>query len=140
MRLTGNILDIKQKRDSKHQGTAIEVDQIEYVTHKKDGKYSQPFEFIDELPAPLVITGDCLARLSNNYQEEGEYKFQVYDKEGDDYVLNQNKSLTISTAYDYDDQLLILSSVRYMVTISNEEFKQLKTDRYKTNKAKKGKR
>jgi hypothetical protein len=140
MKLTGNLADIKQKRDTKNQGIEIEVDQVEYITHKKDGKYYQPFEFLDELSTPLVITGDCLSRTNNNHLEEGEYEFHVFDKEADEYVLNENKSLFVTTAYDYDDQLTILSSVTYTVTVSNEEFKQIKTDRYKANKPKKGKR
>ena len=140
MKLTGNILDIKQKRDSKHQDVAIEINRIEYVTHKKDGRYYQPFEFVDEPEVPLVITGDCLSRKSNSHKEEDEYEFNVYDKAGDDYVLNENKFLSITTAYDYDDQLMILSSVRYAVTVTNEEFKQIKTDRHKASKGKSGKK
>lgn len=140
MKLTGNILDIKQKRDSRHQDIALEINRIEYVTHKKDGRYYQPFEFVDELEKPLVITGDCLSRINNNHLEEGEYEFNVFDKAGDDYVLNENKFLSITTAYDYDDQLMILSSVLYTVTVTNEEFKQIKTDRYKATKGKSGKK
>ncbi|WP_242917743.1 hypothetical protein [Pontibacter liquoris] len=140
MKLTGNITAIKQKRDNSNQDIALAINKIAYVTHKKDGKYYQPFEFEDELPAPLVITGDCLARIPNTYLEEGEYEFQVFDKTGDAYVLNENKALAITTAYDFDEQLTILSSVSYVVTISNEEFKQLKTDRAKAGKSKKGKR
>ncbi|WP_155801018.1 hypothetical protein [Pontibacter sp. BAB1700] len=42
MKLTGNILNIKNKRDDRNAGILIEVDKIEYVTYKKDGKYYQP--------------------------------------------------------------------------------------------------
>ena len=136
MRLTGNIQDIKAKRDSANKGIEIQLDKIEYITHKKDGKYYQPFDFVDELDTPLVITGDCLARISNKQLEEGEYEFQVYDKVGDDYVLNPDKELALTVTYDFDSDLTILTEVYYTVTISNDEFKQLKADRSKDKKGK----
>ncbi|MFT2008605.1 hypothetical protein ACMA1I_08015 [Pontibacter sp. 13R65] len=140
MRLKGNILDIKTKRDSKNAGIELFVNKIDYVTHKKDGRYFQPFDFEDELETPIVITGDCLARIPNNLLEEGEYEFKVFDKEGDEYVLNENKLLTITLMYDEEEQQTIVSAVTYEVTISNEEFKQLKADRHKEKSGKKGKR
>lgn len=136
MRLTGNIQHIKAKRDSANIGIEIHLDKIEYVTHRKDGKYYQPFDFEDILDTPLVITGDCLARISSKQLEEGEYEFQVYDKVGEEYVLNPNKELALTITYDFDSDLTILTEVYYTVTVSNDEFKQLKSDR---SKAKKGK-
>ncbi|MBC5773027.1 hypothetical protein H8S95_03040 [Pontibacter sp. KCTC 32443] len=136
MRLTGNIHDIKAKRDDANKGIELQLDKIEYITHRKDGKYYQPFDFVDELDKPLVITGDCLARVSSKQLEEGEYEFQVYDKVGDEYVLNPNKELALTVTYDFDADLTILTEIYYTVTVSNEEFKQIKTER---NKAKKGK-
>ncbi|WP_242929203.1 hypothetical protein [Pontibacter vulgaris] len=140
MKLTGNILDIKSKREDKNAGITIETDRIEYITYKKDGKYFQPFNFIDTLNEPVIITGDCLARSTTKHLQEGEYDFQVYDKIGDDYVLNENKFLSVLMVYDEEEQQSFLSSVEYTVTVSNEEFKQLKTERSKNNKNKKGKK
>ncbi|WP_187263528.1 hypothetical protein [Pontibacter beigongshangensis] len=140
MRLKGNILDIKNKRDSKNQEIELYINKISYVTYKKDGKYFQPFDFEDEPDTPLVISGDCLARIQNNLLEEGEYEFQVYDKRGDDYVLNETKLLTITMMYDEVEQQSILSELTYEVTLPNEEFKQLKAERHKAKSAKKGKR
>ncbi|TXK52649.1 hypothetical protein FVR03_00910 [Pontibacter qinzhouensis] len=140
MRLKGNILDIKTKRETKNQAIELYISKIAYVTHKKDGKYFQPFDFEDELDTPLVLTGDCLARLQNNLLEEGEYEFQVYDKEGDTYELNENKLLTITMMYDEEEQQPILSAITYEVILPNEEFKQLKAQRRKEKPGKKGKR
>ena len=139
MRLTGNILDIKNKRDDRNSGIEIEVDRVEYITYKKDGKYNQPFNFVEELATPLVITGDCLARSTTKHLEEGEYDFQVFDKAGDEYVLNESKFLSVLMSYDEEEQQSFLSSVEYSVTVSNEEFKQLKSERSKDQKSKKGK-
>lgn len=138
MKLTGNILDIKTKRDSRNAGVELQIDRVQYITHKKDGKYYQPFDFVDELDTPLVITGDCLARSATKHLEEGEYDFQVYDKTGDEYELNENKFLSVLMIYDEEEQQSILSSVEYTVTVSNDEFKQLKSERSKEQKHKKG--
>ena len=140
MRLKGNILDIKFKRETKNQEIELYINKIDYITHKKDGKYFQPFDFEDVPDTPLVITGDCLARIQNNLLDEGEYEFQVYDKEGDEYVLNENKLLTITMMYDEEEQQPILSAVTYEVTLPNEEFKQLKAERHKAKSGKKGKK
>jgi len=140
MRLAGNILDIKEKRDSRHQDIALYIDRVEYITLRKDGKYFQPFDFVDELDTPLVLTGDCLARITDKNLDEGEYAFQVYDKTDAGYALNENKHLSLSLEYDFDEQQAILSSVYYTVTVSNEEFKQIKRDRSQDMKSKKGKK
>ncbi|MBJ6119222.1 hypothetical protein JAO76_13515 [Pontibacter sp. BT310] len=136
MRLKGNIQDIKAKRDSNNSGIEIHLDKIEYITQKKDGKYYQPFDLVVDLAKPLVITGDCLARIPNKQLEEGEYEFEVYDKVGDDYVLNPGKELALTVTYDFDADLNILTEVYYTVTIDNEEFKQLKTEQNKARKTK----
>ena len=136
MRLTGNLQDIKSKRDSNNSGIEIQLDKIEYVTHKKDGKYYQPFDLIVELDKPLIITGDCLARIPNKQLEEGEYEFQVYDKVGDEYVLNPNKELALTITYDFDTDLTILTEVYYTVTVTNEEYKELKSEKHKAKKGK----
>lgn len=136
MRLTGNLQDIKSKRDSNNSGIEIQLDKIEYVTHKKDGKYYQPFDLIVELDKPLILTGDCLARIPNKQLEEGEYEFQVYDKVGDEYVLNPNKELALTITYDFDTDLTILTEVYYTVTVTNEEYKELKSEKHKAKKGK----
>ncbi|MFD2247464.1 hypothetical protein [Pontibacter ruber] len=140
MKLTGNILNIKNKRDSKNAGIELLIDRVEYVTHKKDGKYYQPFNLIVDLEEPVVITGDQLARMDTKHLEEGEYDFQVYDKVEDDYVLNENKFLSVLMMYDEEEQQSILSSVEYTVTVSNDEYKDLKAQYNKEKKAKKGKK
>lgn len=139
MKLTGNILNVKNKRDDRNAGIALEIDKIEYITHKKDGKYYQPFDLMVELEEPITITGDCLARKDDKHLPEGEYDFLVYDKEGDDYVLNENKFLSVLLIYDEEEHEHILSSVEYTVTIPNEEFKLLKEEQHKSRVAQKGK-
>lgn len=136
MRLKGNIQDIKAKRDSNNKGIEIHLDKIEYITQKKDGKYYQPFDLVFDLAEPIVITGDCLARIPNKQLEEGEYEFQVYDKEGEEYVLNPDKELALTVTYDFEADLNILTEVYYTVTISNEEFKVLKAEQHKARKTK----
>lgn len=131
MRLTGDIRDITQKRDSRHRDIALTVDRIEYLTSRKDGHFFQDFDYQDELDAPLVLTGDCLARSDKKLWEPGEYAFQVYDKVGEDYVLNDRKHLLVALEYIEEDDLTILRSARYSVTVSNEEFQQIKTSRNK---------
>src|SRR5690606_34547736 len=121
MRLKGDIQQIKNKRDDKNSAIELYLDRIEYVTHKKDGRYYQPFELIEELETPLVITGDCLARVTNKHLEEGEYEFQVYDKTEEGYELNPDKELALTITYDFDTDLTILTEVYYTVTVTNEE-------------------
>ncbi|AKD03999.1 hypothetical protein POKO110462_12725 [Pontibacter korlensis] len=136
MKLKGNLQDIKTSRDSGNKEIEIHIDRVEYLTHKKDGKYFQPFNFEDDLDTPLVITGDCLARIPNKHLEEGEYEFEVYDKVGEGYELNPNKELAVTATYDFDLDLTILTEAYYTVTVSNEEFKQIKADRHKAKKGK----
>ena len=140
MRLTGNIRQIKNSRDSRNSDIAIHINTIEYITHKKDGKYFQTFDFVEELDTPLIITGDCLALSNKKHVEEGEYEFEVYDKTGDDYELNENKHLSLTVDYDYDANVTILTSATYTVTVSNEEFKEIKSERSKARKLKKGRK
>jgi hypothetical protein len=138
MKLTGNILNVKNKRDDRNAGIALEIDKIEYITYKKDGKYFQPFDLMVALEEPVTITGDCLARKADKHLPEGEYDFDVYDKEGDDYVLNENKFVSVLLVYDEEEQEHILSSVEYTVTVPNEEFKVLKEEQHKNRVAQKG--
>ncbi|WP_439882623.1 hypothetical protein ACSX1A_05520 [Pontibacter sp. MBLB2868] len=139
MRLTGNIQQIKNKRDDNNSEIILQVDQIEYITHKKDGRFYQPFDFVDELDTPIIITGDRLARITGKHLEEGEHEFAVYDKTPEGYELNENKKLHLTTTYDFDTDLTILRFIDYTVTVSNEEFQQIKRDRSEANKAKKSK-
>ena len=136
MKLEGNIRQIKNNRDSRNNDVAVHINSVEYITHRKDGKYYQPFDFVEELDTPFVITGDCLALASTKHVEEGEYEFNVYDKTGEEYVLNENKHLSLTLDYDYDANITILTSASYTVTVSDEEFKQIKTDRSKARKQK----
>jgi hypothetical protein len=131
MALTGNILDITTKRDNRHQAIALEVDEVEYITSRKDGHYFQDFDYVDVLTSPLVITGDCLARAADRSLDQGEYAFQVFDKTGEEYVLNPQKHLVVSLEYVEEDDLTILTSVYYTVTVTNEEFQQIKRDKNK---------
>lgn len=125
MNLKGNILQIKTKRENQHKDIEILVDQVAYVTHKKDGRYYQPFEFILNLDTPLLITGDQLARADNKHSEDGEYEFKVFDKVDEGYELNPNKQLSITLAYDYEVDETILTSVTYSEIVNNEEYKKL---------------
>jgi len=138
MRLVGNINHIKQQRENQNQGIELHLDKVEYITYKKDGKYYQPFDYVDELETPLVVTGDCLSRTNDTHLEEGEYKFNVYQKTGEDYILNPDISFAVTTAYDFDADTTILTSTAYVVTISNEAYRELKTDRAKARRQKKG--
>lgn len=139
MKLKGNILNIKSKRDSNNADIELEIDKIEYITYKKDGKYHQPFDYIDELETPLILTGDCLVRDNTKHTEEGDFEFKVYDKAEDGtYTLNENKRLELSIEVDFDEGLSILSALTYTVVISNDEFQKLKSDRAKERRAKKG--
>ncbi|QCR22572.1 hypothetical protein [Pontibacter sp. SGAir0037] len=138
MKLIGDIGRIKATRDSQNQDIEVHIDKVEYITSKKDGKYFQEFNYIDELDTPLILTGDCLALIVDKNAAEGEYDFKVYDKNGDDYELNSFKVLYLTTAYDFDADLTILTSVDYTVTVSNDAYKQMKAERNKEKK-KKGK-
>ena len=140
MKLVGNIRQIKQHRDSGNREIELHLGNIEYITHRKDGKYYQPFDFVDELDSPIVITGDCLALADSRHVAEGENIFRVFDKTGDDYVLNENKQLSLTLAYDFDTDTTILASATYTVTLPNEEFKQLKSERSKARKKNKGRK
>ncbi|KAA9345597.1 hypothetical protein [Adhaeribacter soli] len=131
MKLTGDIKRIKNKRDDRNQDIEIEVDKIEYLTSKKDGRYFQAFDFEETLETPLVITGDCLALKPGKPAEEDEYEFNVYDKEGEEYVLNPDKFLSLSIAYDFDEDLTILTSVYYSVTLPPKDFEELKKEKEK---------
>ncbi|GHA80799.1 hypothetical protein [Pontibacter akesuensis] len=139
MRLKGNLSQIKNSRDNQNVDVELYIDKIEYITNKKDGRYTQPFEFVDELDTPLVLTGDCLARVQDKHLEEGEFAYQVYDKVEGEYVLNPDKYLELTVAYDFDADLTILTAAYYTVTVSNEEFKDIKAERSKEKKQKKGK-
>ncbi|OKL38725.1 hypothetical protein [Pontibacter flavimaris] len=134
MKLIGNINDIKYSRENKNQDTALHISKVEYITHKKDGRFFQPFDLEVELTEPIVITGDRLARIQNPLLEKGEYEFEVYDIVDNAYVLNPEKQLSLSIEYDFDLDVTILSSLYYTVTVSNEEFKELKAEHIKQKK------
>ena len=138
MTSTGNILDITTKRDSRHQHIALQVDKVEYITSRKDGHFFQDFDYVDVLDTPLVLTGDCLARVSKK-EEPGEYEFKVFDKVREEYVLNDQKHLVITMEYIEEDDLTIVTSVSYSVRVSNEEFQQIKRDKNKEKMLKKRK-
>ena len=139
MKLIGDILPIKNKRDDQHRDIEIHIDQIEYITYKKDGRFFQPFDFIDDLDTPVVITGDCLARAPKNDFEEEDYVFKVYDKIGDDYSLNENKSLVLTLVYVEEAEQTILNSGTYSITMPNDEFNKIKRERSQEKKLNKGK-
>ena len=128
MKLTGDIRKIGFKRDSKFQDIALEIDKVEYLTHKKDGHYFQAFDYEVELENPIRITGDRLAKKNLKPTEEGEIEFQVFDLIDGEYVLNENIQLEVITVYDFDEDLLILSSGYYAVTIPPKEFEALKKE------------
>ncbi|WP_266204912.1 hypothetical protein [Pontibacter kalidii] len=134
MKLIGNINDIKYTRENRNQDIALHISRMEYITHKKDGRFFQPFDLEVELEDPIVLTGDRLARIQNKLLAEGEYEFEVYDKEGDAYTLNPDKQLSLSIEYDFDADVTILSSLYYTVTVSNEEFKELKAEHIRQKK------
>jgi hypothetical protein len=138
MRLTGNLSNIKTKREDSNKDIVLEIDKVEYITYKKDGRFYQPFDFLDELDQPFTITGDHLARITGKHIQEGEHEFHVFDKTEDGYTLNENKQLSLTTEYDFDADLTILTSVEYTVTVTNEDFQQIKRERSAEKKAKKG--
>ena len=140
MRLVGNISDIKNKRDSKNAGIEVYISKIEYITYKKDGKYFQPFDYEVELDKPIVITGDCLAQTSNSQPKEGEYEFSVFEKVDGDFILNPDKQLSLTMTDVEEAGISVLTSVYYTVTVSNEEFQELKRKGHKDRVAKKGRK
>ncbi|AKQ45140.1 hypothetical protein TH63_05020 [Rufibacter radiotolerans] len=129
MKVVGNIKSITPQRSSKKQAIELHIDRVEYVTSKKDGRYYQDFNYIDDLDTPLVITGDCLALSTDKKLDEDEYEFHVYDKVGEEYVLNKDKYLFLSMAYDFDEDQHILSEVDYTITLPPDEFDQFKKER-----------
>lgn len=137
MTLTGDILSITNKRDSRHRDIQLLVDKVEYITSRKDGHFFQDFEYVEELDAPLLITGDCLARDDKKYAEPGEYIFWVFDKVGQEYVRNDRKQLVITLEHIAEEDLTILSSVNYSITVSNAEFNQIKKEKNKEKMVKK---
>src|SRR6478735_5180079 len=103
MKLTGDIRKIGTKRDDKFQDIKLEINRIEYLTHKKDGHYFQAFDYEINLEEPLEITGDCLARKHAKPGPDGELEFLVYDKADGEYVLNENKTLELEIAFDFEE-------------------------------------
>lgn len=140
MKLTGNLLNVKTKRDDRNADITVVVDKIEYITYKKDGKYYQPFNLEVALNEPLAITGDRLARRPDKHLQEGECDFDVYDVEDGEYVLNEHKFLSVLLVYDEEEQEHFMSSVEYQETVSGEEFKRLKEEQHKLRHGKKGKK
>ena len=131
MKLTGDIRKISTKREDRFQDISLEINRIEYLTHKKDGHYFQAFDLEVNLEKPLVITGDQLARKHAKPGSEGELEFRVYDKAGDEYVPNEGKILEVEVEYDFEEDLLILSSVYYAETLAPKEFEALKKEHEK---------
>ncbi|MDX5346798.1 MAG: hypothetical protein LPK19_06095 [Hymenobacteraceae bacterium] len=136
MKLIGNLLNIKTKREDKNKNIELYFDQIEYVTAKRDGHYTQEFSFVEDLEQPLILTGDCLARTTNKDLEENEYEFDVYDKVGDEYVLNPDKYLSVLLINDVDLDEPILTSVYYTITVSPVELREIEAKKTKEQKFK----
>lgn len=128
MKLTGDIRKIKTKREDQHADIVLEINRVEYLTHKKDGHYFQAFDYDVDLAAPLLLTGDRLARKHAKPGKDGELEFLVYDKTDNGYALNENIKLEIEVAYDFEEDLQILSSVYYSVTLPPKEFETLKQE------------
>ena len=127
MKLTGDLRKIGTKRDSKFQDISLQIKKVEYLTYKKDGHYFQAFDYEVELEEPVIITGDRLAR-KNLKLPEGELHFEVYDKQGDEYVLNENVKLEVELEYDFEEDVLLLTSVYYAVTLAPKDFEFLKKE------------
>lgn len=128
MKLTGDIRKIKTKREDQHADIVLEINRVEYLTHKKDGHYFQAFDYDVDLATPLLLTGDRLARKHAKPGKDGELEFLVYDKTETGYALNENIKLEIEVAYDFEEDLQILSSVYYSVTLPPKEFETLKQE------------
>jgi len=139
MKVIGDILRIKNVRNSRLQDIEVHVDQIAYITHKKDGLFFQPFEYIDTLGTPLIITGDLLARAPNTDFDEEDFNFYVFDKAGEIYTMNENKHLTLTLVYVEEEGQTILNSGTYSVIVPNDEFEQIRKQGNKTKKQIKGK-
>ena len=127
MKLTGDLRKIGTKRDSKFQDISLQIKKVEYLTYKKDGHYFQAFDYEVELEEPVIITGDRLAR-KNLKLPEGELHFEVYDKQGGEYVLNENVKLEVELEYDFEEDVLLLTSVYYAVTLAPKDFEFLKKE------------
>ena len=138
MRLVGNIDQIKHNRESKNKEIELHLDRVEYITQKKDGRYYQEYDFVDELDTPLIITGDRLALVNTKPSEEGEYAFKVFDEKDGAYEVNENIQLAVTVVHDFDAQITVLSAASFTVTVSNEEFKAIKANRSKARKQKSG--
>jgi len=139
MKVIGNIRQIKNTRNSRLQDIEVYIDHISYITHKKDGRFYQPFEYVDTLDSPFIITGDCLALAPNLDFEEEDFNFFVFDKTGEVYTLNDNKRLTLTLVYADEAEQTILNTGTYTVTVPNEEFEQIKKERSKNKKLNQGK-
>src|SRR6478736_8073709 len=127
MKLTGDLRKIGAKRDRKFQDISLQIKKLEYLTYKKDGHYFQAFDYEVELEEPVLITGDRLAR-KNLKLPEGELHFEVYDKQGGEYVLNENVKLEVELEYDFEEDVLLLTSVYYAVTLTPKDFEFLKKE------------
>ena len=139
MKVIGNILQIKKNRDNQLQEIEVHIDQISYITHKKDGHFFQAFEYVDDLDRPIIITGDCLSLAPNPDFEKEDFNFYVYDKAGEIYTMNENKHLTLTLVYVEEEGQTILNTGTYTVTVPNNEFEQIKKERSKNKKLNKGK-
>jgi len=139
MKVIGNISQIKNTRNSQLQDIEVYVDQISYITHKKDGRFYQSFEYVDTLDSPLIITGDCLSLAPNPDFEEEDFNFYVFDKTGDVYTMNENKRLILTLVYAEEAEQIILNTGTYTVTVPNEEFEQIRKERSKNKKLYQGK-
>ncbi|WP_192821307.1 hypothetical protein [Rufibacter sp. LB8] len=131
MKIVGNIQAITPNRSSKNKNVELHIDRVEYLTQKKDGRYYQDFDYIDDLDSPLVITGDFLALATDKKLPEGELAFKVYDLVEGEYVHNPQKYLAITLFYDFDENQTILSEVDYVITLDRETFEQLMAAREK---------
>ena len=138
MKLNGNIRRIKNKRDSKNQDISLEIDEVEYITYKKDGRFFQPFDHTASLNPPVLITGDCLALAPKTDFDEDDFSYQVYEKDGETYTLNPDKKLTITLITPEETGETILHSGTYSVTIPNDMFEDIKRESYRNKKPKKG--
>lgn len=139
MKVVGNLKNITKNRDSNNRDVEVHVNQVEYLTSKKDGKYFQDFDYVDVLESPLVITGDCLALRTDKKLDEGEVQYHMYDLEGDEYVRNENKLLWLTMAYDFEDDVSILTEVTYSVMLTDDAFRELKKTKEREKMAQKGK-
>jgi len=139
MKVIGDILRIKNVRSSQHQDIEVHIDEIYYITQKRDGRFFQPFEYVDALDTPLVISGDLLARAPNTDFEEEDFNFYVFDKTDETYTINENKHLNLTLVYVEEVEQTILNTGTYSVTVPNEEFERIKKERSKNKKLNKGK-